>query len=64
LKERGFEMLLRGKMTTAADAYAKLMVSINNVYNDVMKTGSIDPINHSEEFKLFDNPNRVVDGPW
>ena len=57
-------MKLRGKMTTATAVYNNLMESINNVYADVMADGIIDKDKHSEEYKLFNNPKRVVDGPW
>jgi hypothetical protein len=65
LKDFGFEMNLRGEMTTAAAAYDALVASINNVYDDVVNgPGVIDPAAHAMEFDLYDNLFRVVDGPW
>jgi len=56
-------MNLRGKLTTAANLYDNLMNAIINVYNDVMKFGVIDKISHKTEYELFNNEQRVVDGP-
>ena len=52
------------KLKSAADAYDKLITSINNVYEDVvLGNGQIDEKKHPEEFHLFNNPFNVVDGP-
>lgn len=66
LKDLDYEMVLRGEIVKATDAYDALISSINNVYEDVVidGLGSIDPIEHPEEYKLFHNPLRVIDGPW
>ena len=58
-------MMLRGKLTTAAELYDNLVTALNNVYSDVVyRNGFIDPERHPMEHKLFDNPLRVIDGPW
>ena len=58
-----YSMMLRGSNTTAAEVYSKIVSSIANVYRDVMNTGFIDKEAHPTEYKLFNNPHRVVDGP-
>lgn len=58
-----YSMTLRGSNTTAAEVYSKLVSSIANVYRDVMNSGFIDKKAHPTEYKLFNNPHRVVDGP-
>lgn len=58
-------MELRGQRVSAEQLYHRLVKSINKVYNDVVNgEGFIDQVKHPEEFELFDNPFRVVDGPW
>ena len=57
-------MNLRGVSTSAADAYDKLVKSIDNVYDDVMKIGKINKETHPMEYNLFHNEPGVVDGPW
>ena len=57
-------MKLRGKETSAAEVYDKLVASINNVFEDVMQFGRIREEIHKEEYDLFHNSRRVVDGPW
>ena len=48
----------------ASDAYAALITSISNVYDDVINgNGQIDETKHPEEYHLFHNPKSVVDGP-
>jgi len=66
LMQVGYEMELRGQSTSAAEIYGKLINTINNVYHDVVISGSgvIDQVAHPVEFELFHNPFRVVDGPW
>ncbi len=64
LKELDYAMNIRGVEVKASDAYASLVESINNVYNDVVNYGYIDKKEHSEEYNLFHNPHGVVDGPW
>ncbi|KAL7519875.1 hypothetical protein ACHAWX_004632 [Stephanocyclus meneghinianus] len=56
-------MKLRGKKTTAAQVYNSLVRSIANVYRDIMEQGFVDSDAHPNEFKLFNNPHRVIDGP-
>jgi hypothetical protein len=63
LVEDGFEMNLRGVQTSAADVYDNLVKSINNVYNDVMKFGTIKKNKHRMEYDLFHNAPGAVDGP-
>jgi hypothetical protein len=64
--EVGYEMDIRGQRTTAAELYDNLINTINNVYEDVVNSGSgvIDQVAHPMEYELFHNPYRVVDGPW
>lgn len=58
-------MSLRGTMTTASAAYDDLIDSINNVYDDIVQGGGeIDKDAHPMEHGLFDNPKKVIDGPW
>ena len=65
LRDMGYSMMLRGKMTTARELYDNLVTALNNVYSDVVyRNGFIDPERHPMEHKLFDNPLRVIDGPW
>lgn len=63
LKKAGFKMNLRGVETSAATVYNKLVTSINNVYRDVIQTGFIRKDLHPEEYELFHNDRKVVDGP-
>lgn len=58
-------MSLRGETVSANELYDALVDSINNVYNDVINgDGYIDRDAHPNEYTLFDNPFKVVDGPW
>lgn len=57
-------MTLQGQTRTAAELYDNLIASIENVYNDVLATGAIDSSTHPDEFYLFDNHFKVIDGPW
>ena len=58
-------MELKGRKKTASELYDALITSIDNVCNDVLQgNGTIDPVAHPAEFELFDNPLRVIDGPW
>lgn len=60
-----YKMLLRGRMTTAKQVYDRLVDALNNVYSDVVyRGGFIDNIAHNMEHKLFDNPLKIIDGPW
>lgn len=64
LKDMGYKMYLRGQETSAASTYDALVQSIDNVYEDVINgKGFIDQSTHPEEFELFNNPFRAVDGP-
>ncbi|KAL9182847.1 hypothetical protein ACHAXT_004126 [Thalassiosira profunda] len=64
LAAENYEMTFQGGVVkTAADLYASLLETINNVYDDVMAGGKIDPAAHPEEHRLFDNPKSVIDGP-
>eukprot|EP00581_Thalassiosira_minuscula_P019780 CAMPEP_0183733064 /NCGR_PEP_ID=MMETSP0737-20130205/40061_1 /TAXON_ID=385413 /ORGANISM="Thalassiosira miniscula, Strain CCMP1093" /LENGTH=655 /DNA_ID=CAMNT_0025966237 /DNA_START=81 /DNA_END=2048 /DNA_ORIENTATION=- len=52
------------KWKYSADIYDNLIKAINNVYQDVIYgNGHIDKDEHPEEYHLFNNPFRVVDGP-
>lgn len=62
-RKREYSMKLRGKKTTAAQVYNSLVRSIANVYRDIMEQGVVDSDAHPNEFKLFNNPHRVIDGP-
>lgn len=64
LKDVGFTMDLRGVETSASDVYDSLVESINNVFNDIMASGSIQSSTHPDEYDLFHNEHGVVDGPW
>lgn len=65
LKELGYTMNLRGVEMSAAVVYDALIQSINNVYDDVINgSGFINPIKHQPEYQLFNNPFKVIDGPW
>ena len=59
-------MTLNGQVRSAAVVYDTLIQSISNVYDDVVNgfDGEIDSDIHPTEYELFNNPNRVVDGPW
>ena len=48
---------------TAEHAYDALITSINKVYDDVSNYGFIQKDKNPQEFHLFDNPHRAVDGP-
>jgi hypothetical protein len=63
LKDVGFTMDLRGVETSASDVYDSLVESINNVFNDIMASGSIQSSTHPDEYDLFHNEHGVVDGP-
>eukprot|EP01082_Thalassiosira_pseudonana_P006261 g5838.t1 g5838 contig20:267481-269540(+) len=63
LKSSSYSMPLRGRVTTVTEVYDAIVSSIANVYRDVMNTGFIDEYAHPDEYKLFNNPHRVVDGP-
>jgi hypothetical protein len=64
LKMMNYSMILRGKNTTAAELYDKLIVSIENVFHDVMSTGYINKTAHPEEYSLYHNRLKVIEGPW
>ena len=58
-------MELRGRKVKAGRLYRSLVKSINKVYDDVVNgEGFIDPVKHKREWELYDNPFKVVDGPW
>jgi len=57
-------MQLRGKEKTAADLYDDLVDVINTVVADIKEHGRINKKAHPDEFLLFDNSKRVIDGPW
>ena len=57
-------MKLRGIETSAKKVYDELVESINNVYNDVVKYGTINRKKHDTEHDLFHNEHGVVEGPW
>ena len=58
-------MSLRGETVSAKHLYDALVGAINNVYNDVINgDGYIDADAHPDEYELFNNPFKVVDGPW
>lgn len=63
LKEHSYSMSLRNQVVSASTVYDKLIASINNVYKDVMSIKQIDAIAHPDEYRLFNNPHRVIDGP-
>ncbi|KAG7349085.1 hypothetical protein IV203_011682 [Nitzschia inconspicua] len=63
LMENRYSMIIRGEEVWAAKVYDDLITAIRNVFDDVVANGFIDASAHPEEFRLFDNPKRVVDGP-
>jgi hypothetical protein len=58
-----YSMVLGGVVKSVEDVYATLVNHIANVYKDVMETGFIDEATHPDEYSLYNNPKRVVDGP-
>jgi len=65
LKDLNYTMSLRGETVTAEQLYEALVRAINNVYTDVIHgSGYIDEGIHPDEYELFDNPFKAVDGPW
>eukprot|EP00977_Amphora_coffeiformis_P029102 scaffold38788_cov221-Amphora_coffeaeformis.AAC.2 len=64
LRDIGFAMSLRGETVSAKQLYDALVGAINNVYSDVINgNGYIDADAHPDEYELFNNPFKVVDGP-
>lgn len=63
LKDIGYTMTLRGVETSASALYDALANSINTVYEDVVEFGEISR-EHEDEYELFHNAHKVVDGPW
>ncbi len=55
---------VQGLLHDALDIQADLRLAINNVHEDVILDGlgSIDPIQHPEEYALFHNKHGIVDG--
>jgi hypothetical protein len=64
LKEEGYSMMIKNKVVTASELFDDLISTINIVYNDVLGLGEIDSDLHQREYELFNNPHRVIDGPW
>ena len=58
-----FTMNLGGVSKTVEEVYDNLVDHIANVFNDVRSDGFIDADEHPDEWKLYNNFNRVVDGP-
>lgn len=63
LAELGYGMDIKGEWTSAEELYANLVTSIDNVWDDVITHGFIDQANHPDEYNLFNNEFKVVDGP-
>jgi len=59
---QSLSLTIGGTNFTVNDIYSALVKHIGNVFRDVMNTGSINPT-HVEEYFLYNNPNRVIDGP-
>lgn len=59
----GYSMTLGGAVKSVEDVYATLVNHIANVYKDVMEYGFIDQASHPDEHSLYDNADRVIDGP-
>lgn len=59
----GYSMTLGGTVKSVQDVYNTLVGHIANVYKDVMEQGEINDRTHPDEFKLYNNPHRVIDGP-
>ena len=64
LKEENYHMKLRNKRVRASVLYDRILSETRNVYDDVMANGIISQITHPEEYRLYNNPHRVIDGPW
>lgn len=64
LVEEGSSVTLRvqGVEHSASDVLEALRISVNNVANDVAATGFIDPMTHPDEYALYDNHLRLIDG--
>ena len=59
----GYSMTLGGSVKSVEAVYDNLVGHIANVYRDVMEDGFINEATHPDEYSLYDNPKRVVDGP-
>jgi hypothetical protein len=59
----GYSMTLGGSVKSVEAVYDNLVGHIANVYRDVMEDGFINNATHPDEYSLYDNPKRVVDGP-
>lgn len=64
LKDEGYSMTLKNEIVSASDLFDDLISNINIVYNDVLGLGEIDQDLHAAQYALFNNPHRVIDGPW
>ena len=62
-KSPDYSMTLGGTAKSVTEVYNTLVEQIANVYKDVMQYGLIDQANHPLEYQLYNNPNRVIDGP-
>ena len=58
-----YSMTLGGSVKSATEVYNTLVGHIANVYKDVMQYGFIDQATHPHEYQLYNNPNKVIDGP-
>lgn len=64
LVDLNYSAVFSGESVSALEAYNNLITMVNNVFDDVVNgTGFIDAQEHPEEFHLFDNEFRVIDGP-
>lgn len=57
-------LAVNGKELTVQDIRQQLRQSINNVYQDIVKDGrtQIFAVAHPDEYRLFHNPDAVIDG--
>jgi predicted transcriptional regulator len=59
----GYSMTLGGIVKSVEDVYNTLVGHIANVYKDVMDDGIINATTHPDEYRLYNNPHQVIDGP-
>ena len=64
LSSLDYTMKIKNQLVNSTELYDELILAINTVYNDVLGLGQIDQALHPELYELFNNPHRVIDGPW
>ena len=61
LQKINYEMAIQGQIVTAAEAFDDLSSMLEEVYDDVITSGSIETT--TEGYDLFNNIHRAIDGP-